>query len=79
MRLMLGCDDAKLLANISSVHAAVLRLVSDQESLVLAGERAQHQLWCLLECCRRGQSDRAIDTLRQTIEDACLGVSEPPG
>jgi DNA-binding GntR family transcriptional regulator len=79
MRLMLCCDDKSLLAKISKVHVAVLHVISDQASVVLAGERAQHQLWCLLECCRRRQTDRALDALRQVIGDACLSVSEIAG
>lgn len=76
MRLMICCNDAKLLAKISNVHLAVLDVVSDRASVPLAGERAQHQLWCLLEHCRRGQCDQAFDTLCKAIGDACLSVSE---
>ncbi|WP_189522227.1 MULTISPECIES: FCD domain-containing protein [unclassified Mesorhizobium] len=78
-RLMQRCGDTALLARVLTVHATVLENISERASVILTGERTQHQLWCLLEHCRRRQTDQALDILREAIDCACLGISEIAG
>ncbi|MET2828470.1 hypothetical protein [Mesorhizobium shangrilense] len=76
LRLTQACNDKSLLKRIADGHGVILRNLSDQASVVLAGERAQHQLWCLLGFCRQAQISDALHELRRGIEDAILSVSK---
>ena len=69
MRLMLRCDDAALATKVLNAQTAVLNNASDHALIRLEGERVQHQRWCLLEYCRRGDVDRAVNALRKSIEE----------
>ena len=79
IRLMLRCDDATLIAEVSDAHATVQNSLSGQASIWLEGERVRHQRWCLLEFCRRGDVDGAVNALRQSIKNDRLRYLTPGG
>ncbi|MBZ9717932.1 hypothetical protein LB519_08730 [Mesorhizobium sp. AD1-1] len=79
LRLMQACNDKSLLEKIADGHGTVLRHLSDEVSVVSAGERAQHQLWRLLGFCRQAQISDALHELRRGIEGAVASVSKIVG